>query len=40
MIQNSPFRLKTVIEKKEKALDIQGLFTDFRFPRKFSVFIF
>ncbi|EEI56297.1 hypothetical protein B1P97_13695 [Enterococcus faecium] len=40
MIQNSQLRLKTVIVKKEKALDIQGLFTDFRFPRKFSVFIF
>ncbi|KAF3376982.1 hypothetical protein BXA52_12905 [Enterococcus faecium] len=40
MVQNSQKWLKNVIEKKEKVLDIQGLFTDFRFPRKFSVFIF
>ncbi|EFT48639.1 hypothetical protein HMPREF9519_00680 [Enterococcus faecalis TX1346] len=40
MVQNSQFRLKTVIEKKEKALDIQGLFTDFRDFRIFSVIIF
>lgn len=38
--KKGPKHIKNVIEKKEKVLDIQGLFTDFRFPRKFSVFIF